>query len=205
MPNNATGPGPHWVKYTSSGIKSVQLIVNDTYVKMENEVAVVSVLTITPDFSNIGNELISSSNNGNQWYLNGSPIGGAIFNTYTIEEDGNYSVEVKNSYNCISISDSKYMILNSAELIIEDEITCNFKVYPNPNPGNFTIQVGNVDQNEQLKYKIVDITGKIQQSGKIEPFEKSKNIQLVNPSEGIYFIQIYSPKNYFTSKILIKK
>ena len=204
IPNTAIGSGPHWVKYTSAGIKPAQLIVNDTYVKMENEVAVVSEVNIIPDFSNIGNELISISENGNQWYLNGSPIEGAINNSYTIEEDGNYSVEVKNSYNCISISESKYMVLNSAELIIEDEITDNFKVYPNPNRGSFTIQMGNVD-NGQLDYKIIDIAGKIQQSGKIEPYEKSKNINLVNPNEGVYFIQIYSSKNYFTSKILIKK
>lgn len=205
VPNNATGPGPHMVKYTSSGIKSVQLIVNDIYIKMEDEVAVVSMLPEIPEFSNVGNELISSSENGNQWYLNGNLIEGAVNNSYTIVEDGFYSVEVKNGYNCNSISDSKYMVLNSAELIIEDKNTNNYKVYPNPNRGTFTIEMGNVEKNEQLDYKIIDITGKIQQSGKIESYEKSKNIQLVNPNEGLYFIQIYSSKIYFTSKILIKK
>lgn len=204
VPNNAIGSGPHWVKYTSPGIKSVQLVVNDTYVKSENEVAVVSVLPVIPNFSNIGNELISNFESGNQWYLNGISIEGAINNRYTIEEDGFYSVEVKNRYNCISISENKYMVLSSDDLITEDEITDNFKVYPNPNRGSFTLQMGTVD-NEQLVYKIIDITGKIQQSGTIEPYEKSKNIRLVNPSEGVCFIQIYSSKIYFTSKILIKK
>ncbi len=206
IPSDTTGTGPHWVKYSSPGIKSVQFIVNNTYIKQDNEVAVVFDSPVIPSFTNIGNELISSSENGNQWYFNGSLVDGATNKTYVIEEDGDYFVEVTNSFNCISVSESQYMVVidveDLSEFIIEN---AEIQIFPNPNNGSFHVQVDNENNKIQLYYKIIDITGKTLQSGTIEPFEKIKNIDMDNPKEGIYFIQIYSVDNYYTSKILIKK
>ncbi|MDA3953202.1 MAG: T9SS type A sorting domain-containing protein [Bacteroidales bacterium] len=205
-PNNAIGPGPHWVKYSNAGIKSVQLIVNDTYVKNEFDAVIVYVVPAIPNFSNIGNELISSSENGNQWYFNGDSIDGAINNTYIIEEDGNYFVEVKNNFNCTSVSESQYMMVSDfVDISIDDVKNNEIKIYPNPSNGNFIIQIESVNIEKQLIYEIVDIAGRIIQTGIINSFEKNKNIEILEPNEGIYFIKIYSSKEYFTSKILIKK
>ncbi len=98
------------------------------------------------------------------------------------------------------------MIVNDIEEFVED-INKNrgIKIYPNPNKGSFILQIEMVKSEDQYNYKIVDISGRIIQSGIINSFEKNKNIEILNPNEGIYFIQIYSPDNYFTSKILIKK
>ncbi|MCK5169870.1 MAG: T9SS type A sorting domain-containing protein [Bacteroidales bacterium] len=206
IPTDTIGPGPHWVKYSSSGIKSVQLIVNDTYIKQDIEAVVVFDSLVIPSFTNIGNELISSSENGNQWYFNGSPVDGATNKTYIIEEDGDYFVEVTNSFNCKSVSESQYMIVNDIEEFVEDiNKNSGIKIYPNPNKGSFILQIETVKTEDQYNYKIVDISGRIIQSGIINSFEKNKNIEILNPNEGIYFIQIYSPNYYFTSKILIKK
>src|SRR6202521_3359997 len=41
--------------------------------------------------------LTSSSASGNQWYLNGNPIGGATNQTYIATASGNYSLEVTGS------------------------------------------------------------------------------------------------------------
>lgn len=48
--------------------------------------------------------LISSSSVGNQWYMNGTPIGGEINQSYTPTQTGNYSVCVSNSNACSSCS-----------------------------------------------------------------------------------------------------
>lgn len=205
IPRDASGAGPHWVKYLSSGIKPVQLIVNDTYIKQGKDAVVVFNLPVAPSFKNIGNELSSSSEMGNQWYFNGVPIDGATENTYIIENDGDYFVEVTNSFNCNSVSASQYMVVSGIEEFIEDENNEGLKIFPNPNRGSFTLQLETIITSDQIKYEIIDITGIVQQSGIIEPYEKTKIIDLDKPKEGIYFIQIYSSDNYFTSKILIKK
>jgi hypothetical protein len=46
--------------------------------------------------------LTSSSASGNQWYLNGNPIGGATANTYVANASGSYTVVVTDGNNCSS-------------------------------------------------------------------------------------------------------
>jgi hypothetical protein len=160
---------------------------------LENEVVVVSSsIPGTPTFSNVGDTLISNSASNNQWYLNGVSIDGAINNTFIIEENGYYSVEIMNSFTCSSISDSIYMVILDLEPIIKEELSEEIKIYPNPNEGSFTIQFGSLDTDKQLSYEIYDVTGKRQQIGQIETSEIQKEIHLNNPNEGIFIIHIYS-------------
>jgi len=46
--------------------------------------------------------LTSNSANGNQWYLNGNPIGGATNNTYVATASGNFTVAVTDANSCVS-------------------------------------------------------------------------------------------------------
>src|SRR4029453_13084915 len=46
--------------------------------------------------------LTSSSAAGNQWYLNGNPIGGATSNSYNATASGNYTVQVTDGNSCTS-------------------------------------------------------------------------------------------------------
>ncbi|HAF29789.1 MAG TPA: hypothetical protein DCG75_12155 [Bacteroidales bacterium] len=206
IPRDTVGTGPFWVKYKSPGIKPIQLIVNDTYIKQDNDALVVYDLPKTPGFTNIGDQLISTSESGNQWYLDGYPIIGAINTTYIIEEDGDYFVEVTNNFGCKSFSESKYMIVSDLEeFIAEDNKSGNIKIYPNPNNGRFNIQIETNNSDDPVYYKIVDIAGTVKQSGVIESYEEDKIIDLDKPAEGIYFIQIFSANDSYTTKILIKK
>src|SRR5258706_15568919 len=63
--------------------------------------------TITPDgpttFCEGGSVTLTSSNaTGNQWYLNGNPIGGASDQTYPANASGDYTVVVTDGNNCLS-------------------------------------------------------------------------------------------------------
>jgi len=204
-PEEAFGQGPHWVKYDTAGIKSVQLLVNDTYIKNDRQVVVVYDIPPKPVFANQGNQLISSAEYGNQWYFNEDPILGATDNTYEIMRDGSYYVEVTNSFGCKSISNSQFMMVNDVEdfkdIITDDE---SIRIYPNPNSGSFYVKLGRTGL-QPYYYRILGMNGRVIGSGVLESDDKEQKIQLDHVTEGIYFIQIVGENSHTTTKLLIKK
>jgi hypothetical protein len=93
----ATASGNYTVVVTQSGCSSAPSAATTVTVN-----PVPSTPTITPGgpttFCAGGNvTLTSSSGSGNQWYLNGNPIGGATSNTYIAAVAGDYTVVVTTS------------------------------------------------------------------------------------------------------------
>jgi hypothetical protein len=204
LPNSAIGAGPHAVQYLTPGLKSVEITVDDAYRKKVNDIVAVYEVP-KPSFTNQRNVLKSSLNYGNQWYLDGEKIDGAVNRTYTIEADGNYYVKVTNSLNCSSTSDNDYIIVSGVEDIVKDELYDKVRVYPNPNDGAFVISIDREDSQVDYDFSIVDLTGRICESGVIYSYEDYKEINKSNLNEGIYFLRIYTNKHSLTKKILIKK
>jgi hypothetical protein len=93
----ATGAGSYTVTVTSSGCPSPQSSATNVTVN-----PIPATPTITPggptSFCTGGNvALNSSSASGNQWFLNGNPIGGATSQQYVATAAGDYSVVVTTS------------------------------------------------------------------------------------------------------------
>jgi len=81
--------------------------------------------TITPSgpttFCEGGSVTLSSSGaSGNQWYLNGNPIGGATGQQYVATASGNYSVTVTDGNSCTSAASSSTTVTVSPCLSIQD-------------------------------------------------------------------------------------
>ena len=204
IPQEAFGPGPHNVHYIQAGIKSVILMVDETYIKQSCDIAVVYDMP-KPSFTSNGNMLTSNYRYGNQWYLDGELIPDAVNQSYSIEEDGEYFVEVTNPNNCVGFSESQLLIVNDIE-IINDEIKFNgIEVYPNPNSGCFVIRVNRDKYYNELNYNIIDLTGRTIYSGLIEKFQYEENIALPKINDGIYIIRISNGNYYCSFKMIIKK
>jgi len=54
--------------------------------------------------------LTSSAGSGNQWYLNGNPIGGATNNTYSATASGSYTVKTTDGNNCTSAASAATVV-----------------------------------------------------------------------------------------------
>jgi hypothetical protein len=97
---------------TASGDYTVTDMVNGCTSTSSSAAAVIvnplpATPTITPDgpttFCEGGSVTLTSSYaTGNQWYLNGNPIGGASDQTYSADASGNYTVAVTDGNNCLS-------------------------------------------------------------------------------------------------------
>ncbi|HAN19140.1 MAG: hypothetical protein A2X13_02395 [Bacteroidetes bacterium GWC2_33_15] len=202
IPKTATGIGPHKIVYTTPGLKPVTLIANNTYIKYIPDFIKVFGFSNLPDFTVSGNILTSTSPYGNQWFLNDEIIPGAVSKTYTILQDGDYSLEVTNFAGCTETSEVKHLILNSISQI--DNPETNFQIFPNPNPGNFTL----ILDNDLTKYsgaiiRIINITGNIVHEERINTNEINKEIQLYSVPKGVYIIQIIFNNKTLSQKLLI--
>ncbi len=60
-----------------------------------------------------------------------------------------------------------------------------FKIYPNPTNGQLTIELS---ANNESEYSIIDVTGRLVKSGKLEGFQTS--IDVSHFKTQIYFIKI---------------
>ena len=95
---------------------------------------------------------------------------------------------------------TNFPVTNNSTVSIS-EINNNFKIYPNPSNGIFTINSEQLtNNNEQLT--ITNITGKI-----IKKFTIHKSqitINLTNQPAGIYFIKIETETDIYTEKLIIQ-
>lgn len=138
-----------------------------------------------PVITQINNTLTSNAAYGNQWFINGNKINGAIVKSYAAKQSGNYKVTVTintNGFGCSESSDDYPF------LYIDENPPFELNVYPNPNDGSFTVSSSIIIED----YEIWDASGK-------ELMKSSKqNSKLINIkltfSSGAYFLRVNTNK-----------
>jgi len=148
-----------------------------------------AIPTITP----FANNLVSSSSNGNQWYLDGELIEGATSQLFTPEANGNYTVIVAQG----ACSSSSEPYLYDAIITSIGEDVSAFAIYPNP-ASECVHLTGILPQTE---ISISTITGKL-----VDRVVSSDNKQTLNISNllpGVYLITLSDETGRHTTKLVV--
>ena len=164
----------------------------------------ITVWNPEPDVEQSGDDLICTNSTnfaGIQWYYNSEPIPGATAATYTIDTSGVYWVCAIDDEGCEGCSQVFEMLC----CIGVDEIGFDgvIEVYPNPNNGEFTLEVEMQDQVE-LAVGLYDMVGKQvwldQDLGQTSSLRKQYD--LTQLPDGVYFVRIYADDQMTVQKLI---
>lgn len=148
-----------------------------------------------PFITAIDSFLISSAATGNQWYLYGEPIPGAVSDTLLTTENGIYTVIVTDTNGCTAESEPFEYETSAVD---DQSIPTALIVLPNPNDGTFRI-IGEQLQNAHAR--IYSLFG-------VQVFSSTlidEGIVLTDYPEGIYFLEVYSRGQRHIVKLVIQK
>lgn len=148
-----------------------------------------------PTITNNNTILSSSVGYDNyQWYVDGMLINGANDSIHTALQNGNYQVEVFNSFGCSSFSDIS--VISTVGINEFDNLLGT--IFPNPNNGNFTVKVNQTG----ATLKLYSSDGKLISSEKLS---KAFIYTYKNLALGTYYLNISIGKNILVKKIVVLK
>ena len=90
------------------------------------------------------------------------------------------------------------------EIFVNSTSQNDFEIYPNPNNGNFEVELKN-GSNVNAKITIYNIVGKLIYENDVNDTTLIKSIKLNNVPNGIYFVKLKSNTVNFTKKIIVNK
>jgi len=160
----------------------------------------VNTKPVTPVITQNVNVLSSSSATGNQWYKDGIVITGATSQTYTIAEDGTYTVVVTLN-GCSSDVSNSIMVIYTG---IADPDAQVVSVYPNPTTGAFWLLI-NTQGPAVYKMEILNSFGAVvYKANQLEVNGTFKQyFDLHELAAGIYTLVLHSDSQRITKKIVI--
>ena len=148
------------------------------------------------------NQLASSPANAYQWYFYDTLIAGATSQFYTATQTGYYSVMVADVNGCWSVSDPYWVIVTS---INDIEFLSNLNIYPNPNTGEFIIEM-NFSKSQDVEIKLFYISGQMIYSENLKQFKGAyfKRINIKDFSIGVYLLKVKTDYGEINKKIVFE-
>lgn len=141
------------------------------------------------------NALHATNGESFQWIQDGVVINGATDSTYVPTSNGNYQVEVTNTFGCTYLSDS-YQVLNAGL----EEWTNQIEIYPNP--ANLYVIIHN-QSNVSGELFLTDMFGKTVSHLTLNASTKVQ-LNVNDLSRGIYLIRIVSSQGEFVRRVVIQ-
>ncbi len=136
-----------------------------------------------------------------QWYLDGNLIAGATGDVYVIEEDGSYMVCGVDTNGCEGCSFEHDM--NCCVGIEEAFFDGDVNVYPNPNSGQFTLEV-EMQRSMDMTVGLYDMVGKQiwldKDLGNSSSLRKQYDMSQI--PDGVYFLRIHADDQMTVQKLI---
>jgi hypothetical protein len=151
---------------------------------------------LQPSITFQGDQLLSSSSEGNQWYLNGEVIEGATEQTLTPAQRGIYTVTVTNTCNTSEVSE---------DITYTDKTLADFgiRLYPNPAREDFVF----LEMPYNLTWEKITLTNMVgEEVGDILEEEAGYKLR-VNVSmlpSGLYIVSFYTEQGIVSGKIVVE-
>ena len=143
-----------------------------------------------------GDSLISSAENGNQWYNSNGAILGATGQVYYPSLEDTYYTIVTSYYGCASDTSNKIGFLFTD--IAERPGESFFRVYPNPVKDELNIVLPEVGS---VLLKVLDVSGRIILESSIEGKELIK-VPFSEQQPGIYLISVQTQNDHSVFKVI---
>ena len=160
---------------------------------------IASVVVATPTISQQADTLISSATSGNQWYLNGTAITGAVNQKYKILNTGTYTVKVTDANGCSSAVSANFPAVITAVNTVSVNST-DWKLYPNPVEGGILyIQRTGISIASNVKAQITTQDGRVVAERSIGS-NSQWNISVL--SKGTYYLRIIEKKSTSVYQII---
>jgi len=154
----------------------------------------IPITTSPAPFINYANDSLKSNiSQGNQWYLNGTPIAGATQSTWKpIDFSGDYTVIVTDTFGCVRKSNH----------VIIDKIVPAIM----PNPSVNQTQIGfYLNTPTSITISLITITGKKVFEKKYANFQGNflEQLNTSNLATGMYILQVHQGTAVERTKLLV--
>lgn len=142
-----------------------------------------------------------SGNTSYKWYFGNGDSASTKDFSYGYKKSGKYTpcLNVINAAGCFSKTCKEISVTVGISSIAKPG---GFKIYPNPNNGNFTIEIENPAKD--ISIKVYDIIGNLIKTVETNPDKKSYSIDL-ETANGIYLVKVKSGELVWYQKINIFK
>jgi hypothetical protein len=151
-------------------------------------------------YSVSGNNLTAQGSNVSsyRWFLNGNPIAGAAAGLYTINQTGEYCVELTYTNGCKSKSPCLVQVFVSQSELISEE---DFSVFPNPATDEFMIRW----KRQPEKIQLFNVLGKLIKEEIVSSSEAHKVFSLSNLVSGTYQLVFVNNGKMNARKTILKR
>ena len=154
-------------------------------------------LPLKPIITLIGNDtLLYATNLGMQWYFNTGAIVGETDTVHVALNDGDYYVQVIDSFGCVNNSDT----IGFVGVGIEKLQNNSFSIYPNPTTGKVSIVLEN---NSVSSVDVINLLGELLQSKTVNGNQSTLELDITGVANGVYYIRINTDQKKHLQKLIL--